>query len=131
MVHSAGGPHHHHGHLSVTARPTSFRRCFRRCFRLVLDVREPYEFADGHVPAAMSIPQAELAVELARVPRNRDVLVACRTGGRSLSATRFLRALGYDRVTNLEEGTLGWSDGRNVAERLGRERAQPVEIGAP
>jgi hydroxyacylglutathione hydrolase len=83
---------------------------------LVLDVREPHEFVAGHVPAAVSIPQAELAVELARVPRDRDVLVACRTGGRSLSATRFLRALGYDRVTNLEEGTLGWISAGNPVE---------------
>jgi glyoxylase-like metal-dependent hydrolase (beta-lactamase superfamily II)/rhodanese-related sulfurtransferase len=83
---------------------------------LVLDVREPHEFVAGHVPAATSIPQAELAMELARVPRDRDVLVACRTGARSLSATRFLRALGYDRATNLEAGTLGWISAGNPVE---------------
>jgi glyoxylase-like metal-dependent hydrolase (beta-lactamase superfamily II)/rhodanese-related sulfurtransferase len=83
---------------------------------VVLDVREPHEFAAGHLPAAMSLPQAELATELARVPRDRDVLVACRTGSRSLSATRFLRALGYDRATNLEDGTLGWMSAGNPVE---------------
>jgi glyoxylase-like metal-dependent hydrolase (beta-lactamase superfamily II)/rhodanese-related sulfurtransferase len=82
----------------------------------VLDVREPDEFTSGHVPAAVSIPQADLALQLARVPRDRDVLVACRTGRRSLAATRFLRALGYDRVVNLEDGTLGWIAAGNPVE---------------
>jgi hydroxyacylglutathione hydrolase len=75
---------------------------------VVVDVREPDEFVSGHVPDAVSIPQAELALQLDRVPRDRDVLVACQSGGRSLRAARFLKALGYDRVANLERGTLGW-----------------------
>jgi glyoxylase-like metal-dependent hydrolase (beta-lactamase superfamily II)/rhodanese-related sulfurtransferase len=83
---------------------------------LVVDVREPAEFSSGHVPHALSIPQADLATELDRVPRDRDVLVACRSGNRSLTAARFLRALGYDRVTNLERGTLGWIDVGNAVE---------------
>jgi hydroxyacylglutathione hydrolase len=80
---------------------------------VVLDVREPDEYAAGHVPDAVSIPQAELALELERVPRDRDVLVACRSGSRSLGAARFLKSLGYERVTNLERGTLGWIDAGN------------------
>src|SRR5262245_19884563 len=52
---------------------------------LVLDVREPGEYADGHVPGAVSIPQAELALHLEEIPRQRDVLVACQGGTRSLA----------------------------------------------
>jgi rhodanese-related sulfurtransferase len=81
-----------------------------------LDVREPEEFVNGHLPAAVSIPQAELAVQLRDVPHDRDVLVACRSGSRSLAAARFLRAVGYDRVTNLETGTQGWIDAENPIE---------------
>ena len=80
---------------------------------MVLDVREPDEYADGHVPGAVLIPQAELALELERVPRDRDLLVACRSGSRSLGAARFLKSLGYERVTNLERGTLGWIEAGN------------------
>jgi len=65
------------------------------------------------VPDAVSIPQAELALKLDRVPRDRDVLVACRSGSRSLGAARFLKGVGYDRVANLERGTLGWVDAGN------------------
>jgi hydroxyacylglutathione hydrolase len=83
---------------------------------VVVDVREPDEFESGHVPDAVSIPQAELALQLARVPRDRDVLVACRSGSRSLGAARFLNAHGYERVANLERGTLGWIEVGNPVE---------------
>jgi glyoxylase-like metal-dependent hydrolase (beta-lactamase superfamily II)/rhodanese-related sulfurtransferase len=83
---------------------------------MVLDVREPEEFDSGHVPEAVSIPQADLALELDQVPRDRDVLVVCRSGNRSLGAARFLKALGYERVANLERGTLGWIEVGNPVE---------------
>jgi len=74
----------------------------------VLDVREPWEYAAEHIPGALSIPQAELAERLAEVSKDQEVLVVCRGGARSLRAAQFLQAVGYDRVTNLEGGTLGW-----------------------
>jgi glyoxylase-like metal-dependent hydrolase (beta-lactamase superfamily II)/rhodanese-related sulfurtransferase len=80
---------------------------------LVLDVREPAEYAEGHIPGAMSIPQAELAMRLDEIPKERDVLVACRSGSRSLASARFLKALGYARVVNLETGTTGWIEAGN------------------
>jgi rhodanese-related sulfurtransferase len=75
---------------------------------LVLDVREPWEYTAGHVPGAVSLPQADLALHLDRVPRDRDVLVVCESGNRSLRASGFLRDVGYERVTNLAGGTGGW-----------------------
>lgn len=80
---------------------------------VVLDVREPHEYASGHVPGALSVPQADLALRLADVPRDRDVLVVCRSGARSLRSARFLKGIGYDRVVNLEGGTLGWIEAGN------------------
>jgi len=74
----------------------------------VLDVREPDEYAAGHVPGAVSIPQADLALHLEEIPRQRTVLVACRSGLRSMASARFLKAIGYERVVNLNRGTLGW-----------------------
>jgi len=74
----------------------------------VLDVREPEEYVAGHIPGAFLIPQADLAVRLVDVPRDRDLLVACRSGMRSLASARFLKAAGYRRVSNLDGGTLGW-----------------------
>jgi hydroxyacylglutathione hydrolase len=77
---------------------------------VVLDVREPWEYAAGHIPRALSIPQADLALHLAELPRHRELLAVCRTGARSLGAARFLRAVGYERVANLDGGTLGWME---------------------
>lgn len=74
----------------------------------VLDVREPWEYEAGHIPGAVSIPQADLALRLAEVPKDRDVLVVCQSGVRSLRAAGFLKGIGYDRVINLAGGTGGW-----------------------
>jgi rhodanese-related sulfurtransferase len=75
---------------------------------VVVDVREPSEYVQGHLPGAISIPQAELAVRLAEIPRDRELLVVCASGMRSLRSAGFLRALGFDPVTNLDGGTNGW-----------------------
>jgi glyoxylase-like metal-dependent hydrolase (beta-lactamase superfamily II) len=75
---------------------------------MIVDVREPSEYAAARIPGAVSIPQADLATRLGEVPRDRDLLIVCASGMRSLRAARFLRALGYERVTNLDGGTNGW-----------------------
>jgi hydroxyacylglutathione hydrolase len=75
---------------------------------LILDVREPSEHAVGRVPGAVSIPQADLATRLAEIPKDREILVVCASGMRSLRAAQFLHAVGYARVSNLDGGTNGW-----------------------
>jgi hydroxyacylglutathione hydrolase len=75
---------------------------------LVVDVREPAEYSAGHVPSAVSIPQADLALRLEEIPKDRDVLVVCEGGTRSLRAAHFLKQVGFDRVSNLVGGTSGW-----------------------
>src|SRR5262249_37814421 len=82
-----------------------------------LDVREPGEDAGGDVPGAVSIPPGGVARPLQRNPRQRDVLVACQGGTRSLASARFLKALGYERVANLQGGTQGWIDAGNPVSR--------------
>lgn len=84
---------------------------------LVVDVREPAEYAAGHVPGAVSIPQADLALRLDDIPRERDVLVVCEGGTRSLRAARFLRQSGFSRVTNLIGGTSAWRQAELPVER--------------
>ena len=82
----------------------------------VLDVREPGEYDEGHIPGALSVPQSDLALRLAEVPQDRDVLVVCATGNRSLRAAGFLKAVGHTRVTNLAGGTNGWIEAGNPVE---------------
>jgi rhodanese-related sulfurtransferase len=74
----------------------------------IIDVREPEEYAAGHLPNAESIPQSDLALRLAELPTDRDLLVVCESGMRSRNASRFLLGAGYTRVVDLAGGTGGW-----------------------
>jgi len=69
---------------------------------VLLDVRTPDEYRQGHPPAARNIPLQELPQRLAEVgPPGTPVVVYCQAGGRSTRAADFLRANGYPDVFNL------------------------------
>jgi glyoxylase-like metal-dependent hydrolase (beta-lactamase superfamily II)/rhodanese-related sulfurtransferase len=74
----------------------------------LLDVREPEEYAHGHVPGAVNLPQADLATRLAEVPRDRPVYLICQGGFRSLRAGQFLRQRGFEDVVSVKGGTEAW-----------------------
>ncbi len=69
---------------------------------LLLDVRSPGEFAERHIDGAVNIPVESLNQRIAEVgPKDRDVVVYCRSGNRSASAKRMLVAAGYAKVHDL------------------------------
>jgi sulfate permease, SulP family len=75
----------------------------------VIDVREPREFAQGHIPQARLIPlPALLADTPADLPRDRRIVLVCRSGRRSARAAAALSARGYDDVAIVRGGMLGW-----------------------
>jgi hydroxyacylglutathione hydrolase len=84
----------------------------------VLDVREPEEFAAGHAPGAVNLPQADLASRLDDVPRDRPVFVICQGGFRSLRAAQFLLQRGLSDVMSVKGGTEAWraAGGQLIAE---------------
>lgn len=74
----------------------------------VLDVREPDEYADGHVPGATLIPLGQLGQRIHEVPEGRPLYVICATGGRSRSAaTALVNQVGVEAI-NVAGGTKGW-----------------------
>ena len=75
---------------------------------VVVDVREPEEFASGHVPGAINLPQADLATRLDEVPHDRPVLMICQGGFRSLRAAQFLSQRGFSDVGSVKGGTEAW-----------------------
>src|SRR5262245_12322761 len=75
---------------------------------VLFDVREPQEFAAGHVPGAWNLPQAELATRLSEVPRDRPVYLICQGGFRSLRAAQFLGQMGFKDVASVSGGTEAW-----------------------
>ncbi len=78
---------------------------------VLLDVREPDEWAAGHAPSAVHIPLADLparASELAELADDRPVHVICRTGGRSARAVAWLNAAGVVDAVNVAGGMKSW-----------------------
>lgn len=81
----------------------------------VLDVRTPEEFAAGHVPGAVNIPYDQVASRLGEVPRDKDVVLYCKSGRRAGLASEVLANHGYTRLQHLEGDIVGWVDqGRPV-----------------
>ena len=71
---------------------------------LVIDVREPHEWAMGTLPGAELIRLQDLPGRLNELDRHRATLVICRTGSRSNAAAAFMARHGFDRVANLRGG---------------------------
>jgi adenylyltransferase/sulfurtransferase len=76
---------------------------------LILDVREPFEYQIANIGGKL-IPQAEVPRRLAEIDRNREIVVQCKSGGRSQRIAEFLKKSGYENVANLAGGILAWSD---------------------
>jgi len=91
---------------------------------VLLDVREPDETAEGHLPGALLVPRGNLELRIERmVGREREVVVYCAGGVRSVLAARTLLDLGYARVSSLAGGYGRWSD-------LGLPRVKPTQLRA-
>ena len=73
----------------------------------IVDVREPDEFAAGHVPGGTNIPLNQLADRIGELPDDTPIHVICQSGGRSAKATELLTGRGIDAI-NVEGGTSAW-----------------------
>lgn len=82
---------------------------------LLLDVRTPTEYAQGHLAGALNLPVDEVAARhgVLDIPRDREVVVYCKSGKRAARARDTLQSLGYTRVRLLDGSADGWrADGR-------------------
>lgn len=77
---------------------------------LLLDVREPDEYADGHAPGSVLIPLGQLPGRLAEIKasEHKPVAVICRSGQRSARAAEILRQAGFTKVSNVQGGMYAW-----------------------
>jgi rhodanese-related sulfurtransferase len=89
--------------------PAQYEAQFERPNRLhfLLDVRTPEEFATGHIPGAANISVQTLAQRLHEVPQQMPVVVYCRSGNRSRTATQILQRASYSEVYDLG-GIIDW-----------------------
>jgi phage shock protein E len=70
---------------------------------IIIDVREPSEYATGHVEGALNIPPAELmggSSQLATVPKDEQIVLYCLSGSRSNASMQILQTQGYTKLTN-------------------------------
>jgi len=75
---------------------------------MLLDVREPDEYSVGHISGAVLIPLGELGLRLQELPKDRLIIVQCRSGSRSAQGRDLLLKKGFTNVTSLSGGILAW-----------------------
>lgn len=74
----------------------------------LLDVRTPLEWDEAHVAGATLIPLDELQSRLSELPRDRKIVVMCRSGNRSATARDLLKQAGFEQVTSMAGGINQW-----------------------
>ena len=97
---------------------------------LVLDVREPHEFAEVRVEGSLLVPMSQLGARLEEIPRDRPLLVMCAVGGRSARVTGFLRQQGWEDVGNVAGGIEAWQRA-GLPVRRGTPEPGEGEAGSP
>ncbi|MDO9424074.1 MAG: rhodanese-like domain-containing protein [Methylobacter sp.] len=85
---------------------------------LILDVREPAEYAAGHLPGAFNIPRGVLEFKIGSHPDFQDkqdahIIVYCQSGGRSALATEVLSKMGFNNAVSMAGGFKAWTDNGN------------------
>ena len=86
---------------------------------VILDVRTPEEFAQGHVPGAINIPHDKLADRVAELlgAKNKDVVLYCRSGKRAGLAAETLTANGFKKLLHLEGDMQKWTEANRPTEK--------------
>jgi rhodanese-related sulfurtransferase len=72
----------------------------------VVDVREPHEYAGGHIPGAINLPLSKF--DPSQVPKGRQVVLICQAGGRSAAALKKMKAAGAEDARHYAAGMSGW-----------------------
>jgi rhodanese-related sulfurtransferase len=87
---------------------------------VIVDVREPWEYAQGHIPEAVLIPLGQLSARLGELDPAQPVAAICASGSRSQSAAALLGQKGFQKVYNVLNGMYGWQMAGFPVSRNGR-----------
>ena len=74
----------------------------------ILDVRQPEEWNEYHVPGSTLIPLAELASRVDELPQDQEIVIVCRSGNRSAQGRDILLGAGFTQVTSMAGGLAQW-----------------------
>lgn len=77
---------------------------------MLVDVCEPNEYREGHIPRAVNVPLSQLKERLGELEKykQRPIVLSCRSGNRSLKAAIMLKRQGFTKVYSLAGGLLAW-----------------------
>lgn len=76
---------------------------------ILLDIRGADELMQGIIPGSQHLPMHLLPLRISEFPRDKDLVLYCRSGARSFHACRFLAQQGYDNLINLRGGIIDWA----------------------
>ncbi len=77
--------------------------------QIIIDVREPYEYASGHIRGSISIPLGRLLDGLSKYDRDAETFVICHSGSRSASAVRKMKKAGFTNAISVRGGIAQWT----------------------
>lgn len=90
--------------ISTDIEAKDIENLLKKNKEFLLDVREDYEYQNGHIKGAVNLPLREILSQKDTLPKDRDIYVYCRSAHRSADAVNFLKSLGFDKVHNIEGG---------------------------
>jgi rhodanese-related sulfurtransferase len=79
---------------------------------VIIDVREPFEWSEGHIPGALHFPLGGLSSHLRDLDASQETIMVCRSGSRSMRATQILQQAGFSQVKNMTGGMIRWTQER-------------------
>ena len=96
--------------MAPVIAPAAVKALLATSAKLVLvDVRQPEEFAAGHIDGAVLMPLGTIETAYRSLPKDTKLVVYCRSGHRSAKAVAFLVAHGYRHAVSLDGGFTAWS----------------------
>ncbi|MDJ0664572.1 MAG: rhodanese-like domain-containing protein [Acidimicrobiia bacterium] len=107
---------------------TSFKDALAASGGLVIDVRQPNEYEEGHIPGAINIPLRELAANVDKIPTDKAVYVYCQSGFRAGVAVSAIRLMGYDNALAYKDSYLGWTE---AGEEVSTDPVEAEVFGDP
>ena len=94
--------------LPVDLQPSDVNSLRENPDVVVIDVREQYEYDEGHIPGVTLIPLGSVPNRLDEIPTDKEVIFVCRSGNRSSHATQFLQQQGFENIHNMLGGMNAW-----------------------
>lgn len=74
----------------------------------IIDVREPWEYKEGHIPGSILRPLGQIRIWSKELNQDDEIVLLCRTGARSETAFQYLQAAGFKNLKNVRGGIVDW-----------------------